>query len=145
MAKLVNQFFKFETLEADSRKFQDLIRQVSANLKNRAVDNFIKVQSGASMNNSFYEYHREEDIPASLSRMLFSLARLRLALLGKLGWRGLIRFGQQRALLKDVLRGLLLAPFHGAKLRESTLVRMAFRSHELESAGKNKTFGRSFA
>jgi len=53
MAKLVNQFFKFETLEADSRKFQDLIRQVSANLKNRAVDNFIKVQSGASMNNSF--------------------------------------------------------------------------------------------
>ena len=96
MAKLVNRFFKLETLEADSRKFQDLIRQVSANPKNRAVRNFIKVQSGASMNNSFYEYHREEDIPASLSRMLFSLARLRLALLGKLGWRGLIRFGQQQ-------------------------------------------------
>ena len=143
MAKLVNQFFKFETLEADSRKFQDLIRQVSANPKNRAVDNFIKVQSGASMNNPFYEYHREEDIPASLSRMLFSLARLRLALLGKLGWRGLIRVGQQRALLKDVLRGLLLVPFHGTKLRESTLVRMAFRSHGLESAAKDKTFGRS--
>jgi len=143
MANLVNRFFKLETLEADSRKFQDLIRQVSANPKNRAVSNFIKVQSGASMNNPFYEYHREEDIPASLSRMLFSLARLRLALLGKLGWRGLIRFGQQRALLKDVLRGALLVPFHGTKLRESTLVRMAFRSHELESAAKNKIFGQS--
>src|SRR5579862_665249 len=134
MAKLVNQFFKLETLEADSRKFQDLIGQVSANPKNRAVRNFIKVQSGASMNNSLYEYHREEDIPASLSRMLFRLARLRLALLGKLGWRGLIHFSQQRALLKDVLRGLLLVPFHGTKLRESKLLRTAFRSRD--------TFGR---
>ena len=50
--KLVNRFFKLETLEAESRKFQDLIRQVSANPKNRAVHNFIKVQSGASMNSS---------------------------------------------------------------------------------------------
>ena len=127
MAKLVNQFFKLETLAADSGEFHDLIRQVSANPKNRAVRNFIKVQSGASMNNAFYEYYREEDIPASLSRMLFSLARLRLALLGKLGWRGLIRFSQQGALLKDVLRGVLLVPFHGTKLRESRLLRMAFR------------------
>ena len=125
--KLVNRFFTLETLEDDARKFQDLIREVSANPKNRAVHNFIKVQSGASMNSQFYEYHREEDIPASLSRMLFSLARLRLALLGKLGWRGLIRFSQQRALLKDVFRGLVLVPFHGTKLRESRLVRMAFR------------------
>jgi hypothetical protein len=128
MVKLVNRFFGLETLEADSKKFQDLIRQVCANPKNRAVHNFIKVQSGASMNSPFYEYHREEDIPASLSRMLFSFARLRLALLRKLGWRGLIRFSQQRALLKDVFRGLLLVPFHGTKLRESRLVRLALRS-----------------
>lgn len=65
------------------------------------------------MNSAFYEYYREGDIPASLSRMLFSLARLRVALLGKLGWRGLIRFSQQGALLKDVLRGVLLVPFQG--------------------------------
>jgi hypothetical protein len=143
MAKLVNQFFKLETLEADSRKFQDLIRQVSANPNNRAVHNFIKVQSGTSMNNPFYEYHREEDIPSSLSRMLFSLARLRLVLLGKLGWRGLIRFSQQRALLKDVFRGVLVVPFHGTNLRESRLLRMAFRSHELESAAEEMTSGHS--
>jgi hypothetical protein len=95
------------------------------------------------MTNPCYEYHRGEDIPASLSHMLFSLSRLRLALLGKLGWRGLIRVGQQRALLKDVLRGALLVPFHDTKLRESTLVRMALRFHELESAAKDKAFRRS--
>jgi flavin-dependent dehydrogenase len=125
--KLVNRFFTLEILEDDARKFQDLIREVSADPNNRAVHNFIKVQSGASMNSQFYEYHREEGIPASLSRMLFSLARLRLALLGKLGWRGLIRFSQQRALLKDVFRGLVLVLFHGIKLRESRLVRVALR------------------
>jgi flavin-dependent dehydrogenase len=140
--KLVNRFYKLEMLEADSRKFQDLFEEVSANPKNRAVQNFIKVQSGASMNAAFYEYHREEDIPASLSRMLFGLARLRLALLGKLGWRGLLRFSQQRALLKDVLRGLLLVPFHGAKLRESRLARMAFPSHELGFAGRDSRIGK---
>jgi flavin-dependent dehydrogenase len=128
--KLVNRFFKLETLEAESREFQDLFEEVSANPKNRAAHNFIKVQSSASMNSQFYEYHREEDIPASLSRMLFGLVRLRLALLGKLGWRGLTRFSQERALLKDVLRGSLLVPFHGTKLRESRLARMAFGTRE---------------
>ena len=130
--KLVNRFFTLEALEEDTRKLQELIREVSANPKSRAVHDFIKVQSSASMNSQFYEYHREEDIPASLSRMLFSLARLRLALLRKLGWRGLIRFSQQLALSKDVVRGLVLLLFHGAKLRESSLVRMAFR----ERSGK---------
>jgi flavin-dependent dehydrogenase len=125
--KLVNRFFKLETLETDIRRIQDLFREVAGNPKNRTVHNFIKVQSGASMNSQFYEYHREEDIPASLSRMLFSLSRLRLALLGRLGWRGVLRFSQQRALLKDVFRGLLLVPFHGTRLRESRLVRMALR------------------
>lgn len=137
--KLVNRFFTLETLEDDARKFKDLILDASANPKNRAIHNFVKVQSGASMNNQFYEYHREEDIPASLSRMLFSLARLRLALLGKLGWRGLIRFGQHRALLKDVVRSLVLLLFHGTKLRESWLVRMAFRERSAGASDRRAT------
>jgi flavin-dependent dehydrogenase len=135
--KLVNRFFKLETLEAESREFQELFEEVSANPKNRAAHDFVKVQSGASMNSAFYEYHRDEDIPASLSRMLFSLARLRLALLGKLGWRGLIRFSQQQALLKDLFRGLLLVPFHGTRLRASKLVRMAFGTREIAFASKD--------
>jgi flavin-dependent dehydrogenase len=129
--KLVNWFSSLETLEADSRMLQDLIREVAANPKNRAVQNFIKVQSGWSMNFAYYEHHREEDIAASLSKMAFGLARLRLSLLGKLGWRGLISFKQQRALLKDVFRGLFLVPFHGTKLRENRLVRMMFSSREM--------------
>src|SRR6202007_1142268 len=135
--KLVNWFSSLETLEADSRMFQDLIREVAANPNNRAIQNFIKVQSGRSMNFAYYEHHREEDIAASLSKMAFGLARLRLALLRKLGWRGLISFKQQRALLKDVFRGLFLLPFHGTKLRENRLVRLIFSPPEVGLASKN--------
>ena len=71
------------------------------------------------MNFSYYEHHREEDIAVSLTKLAFGLARLRLALLGKLGWRGLIGFNQQRALLKDVFRGLFLMPFYGTRLKTS--------------------------
>jgi hypothetical protein len=132
--KLVNRFSNLQALEAEGKMFQDLIREAAAKPENCAVQNFIKVQSGASMNYGFYEYCREEDIPASLSRMLFSLARLRLALLGKLGWRGWIRFSQQRALLRDVFRGLFLLPFRNSKLRDSRLVRRIFPSHKMVSA-----------
>ena len=130
--KLVNWFSRLETLEADSMKFQDLIREVAANPKNRAIHNFIKVQSAESMNYPFYENHYEEDIPSSLSHMAFSLARLRLALLGRLGWRALICFTQQWEWLKDVFRGLFLMPFYGTKLRGNKLVQMAFSSHPRE-------------
>jgi len=91
------------------------------------------VQSCASMNFAYYEHHREEDIAASLPKMAFNLARLRLALLGKLGWRGLSSFDQQWALLKDLFRGLFLLPFYGTKLRESRLVRMLISSRQLGS------------
>ena len=135
--KLVNWFSSLKTLEADSRMIQDLVREVAGNPNNRAIQNFIKVQSGRSMNFAYYEHHREEDIAASLSKMAFGLARLRLALLRKLGWRGLIRFKQQRALLKDLFRGLLLVPLQGIKLRENRLVRIMFSSRETGLEGKN--------
>ncbi|MGH9830111.1 MAG: hypothetical protein ACREDR_43420, partial [Blastocatellia bacterium] len=95
----------------------------------------------ASMNYVFYEYHREEDIPASLSRMVFGLARLRLALLAKLGWRGWIRFNQQRALLRDVFRWLFLLPFRGTKLRKNRLVRKMFPSREPVPVHKDAAAG----
>ena len=132
--KLINWFASLETLEADSMKIQELIREVAANPKNRTLPNFIKVQSGASMNFGYYEHHREEDLAASLSKMAFHLARLRLSLLGKLGWRGLFSFSQHRALLKDVSRGLLLVPFFGIKLRENKLVRTMFSPRETKLA-----------
>jgi flavin-dependent dehydrogenase len=121
--KLFNRFFSLERLDAESLDFQALIQDVAANPKNRALSNFVKVQSAASMNNSFYEYHRDEDIPASLSRLAFRLARLRVGLLRKLGWRGLVRFKHHRALLRDLVRGLLLVPFYGTKLRKNSMLR----------------------
>jgi flavin-dependent dehydrogenase len=133
-AKLINWFASLETLEGDSRKIQELIHDVAANPKNRTLENFIKVQSGVSMNFGYYEHHREEDIAASLSKMAFHLARLRLSLLGKLGWRALFNFRQQRALFKDIWRGLSLVPFHGTNLRKSKLVRMMFSSRETKQA-----------
>jgi len=121
--KIFNRFATLKSLEADAKNFQSLIQEVAADPENRTLENFIKVQSNASMNNSFYEDHRERDIPASLSRMFFSQARLRLSLLAKLGWQGCLRFRQQGALLKDVFRGLCLLPFRGVILRENELVR----------------------
>lgn len=135
--KVINRFLTLRSLQDDIKSFQALIRGVCANPKNRELQNFIKVQTGASMNSQFYEYHRDQDIPASLSRMLFSLARLRLALLRKLGWRGLICFSQHRSLLKDVIRGLVLLLFHGTKLRESRLVRMALGTREAGFAAED--------
>jgi flavin-dependent dehydrogenase len=132
--KLINWFSSLETLESDSKKIQALIRDVAANPKNCALENFIKVQSGVSMNFGYYEHHREEDIAASLSKMAFHVARLRLTLLRKLGWRALFNFTQQRALFRDVLRGLFLMPFYGSKLRENKLVRMKFASRETSPA-----------
>lgn len=124
--KLINRFADLATLEREAREFHELIREVSANPKNHALENFIKVQSSESMNYVFYEYHREEGIPASLSRMLFGLAGLRLMLLRKLGWRGWTQFRQQGAMLRDFLRGMALIPFHGKKLRKNWLVLRMF-------------------
>jgi hypothetical protein len=53
------------------------------------------------------------------------------------GEGGRISGSKQRALLKDVFRGLFLVPFHGTRLRESRLVRMIFSSRELGFARKD--------
>jgi flavin-dependent dehydrogenase len=124
--KLINRFADLATLEREAKEFHDLVRDAAANPKNHALENFIKVQSSDSMNYVFYEYHREEGIPASLSRMLFGLARLRLDLLAALGWRGWTQFRQHRALFRDLARAVALIPFHGRKLRQSKLVRKMF-------------------
>lgn len=136
-AKLINRFASIATLEAEAKEFHDLIREVAANPKNHALENFVKVQSSDSMNYEFYEYHREEDLAASLSRMLFGLVTLRLVLLRKLGWRGWAQFRQQRALARDLLRWLALMPFRGRKLRSSWLVRRMFPVGENMPTGEN--------
>ncbi|HET6144655.1 MAG TPA: tryptophan 7-halogenase [Candidatus Acidoferrales bacterium] len=132
--KIFNRFASLKSLEADAKSFQVLIEEVAAEPKNRALENFIKVQSSASMNNSFYEYHRDRDIPASLSRMFFSLARLRLSLLAKLGWQGCLRFRQHGAFLKDVFRSLCMLALRGRMLRENELVRWLISPPKVSAA-----------
>ncbi|MGH9617177.1 MAG: NAD(P)/FAD-dependent oxidoreductase [Acidobacteriaceae bacterium] len=134
--KVINWLFPLEMLEADSIKFHQLIHQVAANPKNRGIPNFIKVQSAQSMNYSFYENHREQDIPSSLSHLAFMLARLRLALLRRLGWRAMLCFTQHWELLKDVFRGLVLVPFHGRKLRTNKLAKIVFSSHRRHASNR---------
>lgn len=125
--KLVNRFCNLQTLERDTRLFHDLIREVAGDPANRALKNFIKVQSFDSMNYSYFEYHREEDIPNSVASLLVGQAHLRIRLMRKLGWRGLTCFAQHRALLKDLARALFLSLFFSScKLRESRFVRMLF-------------------
>ncbi len=126
--KIVNGIANLETLEADAERFRTLIREVAGRRKYCVPEDFIKVQSNASMNAAFYEYHREEDIPASLAKMLLSLARLRLSLLGKLGWRGWLQFEQHRQLAKDAGRAVALLSLHGKKLRDSNIARMLLAS-----------------
>jgi hypothetical protein len=120
--KIFNRFGSLKSLEADAKNFQLLIDEVAAEPKNRALENFLKVQSSASMNNSFYEYHRDRDVPASISRMFFRFARLRVSLLSKLGWQAWLRPRQHAALLKDVARGLCMLAMTGRILRENEFV-----------------------
>ena len=123
-AKLINRFASLQRLEDDSRLFHDLIRKVAQDPENCRPENFIKVQSSDSMNYKFLECHREQDIPDSLAQLLFSLARLRLGLLLELRSRALTQWPQHRALVLDVVRGLVLKGlFSGVKFRESRLVR----------------------
>ena len=129
--KIVKRFAGLERLESDAEKFRELIREAAANRKDGGLHDFIKVQSNASMNAAFYEYHREQDIPACLSRLRLRLARFRLSLLRKVGWPGWRRFDQQRQLLKDVFGGLCLLPLRGTKLRESRMVQRMIRSPEI--------------
>jgi flavin-dependent dehydrogenase len=137
--KLVNRLANIKTLEDDAKTFHDLIREVAVKSQNCALKNFIKVQSGSSMNYGFYEYCRDEDIPASLSRMMFSLVRVRLVLLRKLGWRGWIHFRQQQALLKDLSWGLFLLLFRGTKLRESKLMRIMIGSRDMSRSCERRS------
>lgn len=135
--KIVNRFASLQTLEAQAEKFRALIRRVAAKRTNCALENFIKVQSNASMNAAFYEYHREEDVPASLSKLLFRLARLRLSLLRKLGWQGWAQFDQQRQLLMHAGRAVALLPLRGKKLRKSWIARRMVASAATQDNGTN--------
>jgi len=123
--KLFNRIVKPSALAPELGRWKSLIDAVASIPLNRAVEKYLKVQSPFSLNHKFFEHLREEEIPESISGMLFYLARLRLTLLAKTGWRGAIAFEQHLALVQDLARGgAIWAFFHGTKPRDSRLLRM---------------------
>jgi hypothetical protein len=122
--KLFNRVVKPSALVPELGRWKSLIDAVASIPVNRSVEKYVKVQSPFSLNHKFFEHLREEEIPGSISEVLFYLAKLRLHLLTKIGWRGAIAFEQHLALVQDLARaGVIRALFRGTKPRESRLLR----------------------
>jgi hypothetical protein len=104
---------------------------------NRSVANYLKVQSPFSLNYDFFEHLRDEEIPGSISGVLFYLSGLRLSLLSKLGWRGALAFEQQLALLRDLARAVSIrSVLHRTRLREHKILRRL-----VSGSGRNTRIG----
>jgi len=123
-AKLINKLASPAAIEADLKPLRRLIGEVASRPANRTISNYVKVQSFFSINYKFFEYLREEDIPQSIWEMYFYLVGFRLRLLRRIGWRGLTAFDQHLAVMKDLVRGILLRVlFNQTKLRDNMLIR----------------------
>ena len=122
--KIFNRLVKRSVMEANLACWKRLIDAVAAKPHNRSPANYLKVQSPFSLNYEFFEHLRDEEIPGSISSMLFYLSGLRLSLLSKLGWRAALAFEQQLALLRDLARAVAIrSVFHGTRLREHRILR----------------------
>ncbi len=96
-----------------------------------------QVQSPFSLNYDFFEHLRDEEIPGSISGVLFYLSGLRLSLLSKLGWRGALAFEQQLALLRDLARAVSIhSVLHRTRLREHKILRRL-----VSGSGRNTRIG----
>jgi hypothetical protein len=122
--KIFNCLIKQGTVEADLARWKRLIDAAASIPSNSAIANYIKVQSPFSLNYGFFEHLRDEEIPHSVSSMFFYLSGLRVVLLRKLGWRGIVAFDQHLAVLVDLGRALgIRSLFHRKKLRESKFLK----------------------
>lgn len=122
--KIFNRLVKRSLMEADLACWKRLIDAVASEPHNHSLANYLKVQSPFSLNHEFFEHLRDEEIPGSISSMLFYLNGLRLSLLTKLGWRGALAFEQQRALLRNLARAVAIRlVLHRTRLREHKILR----------------------
>lgn len=122
--KIFNRLIKQNTVEADLARWKRLIDAAGSIPSNSAIANYFKVQSPFSLNYSFFEHLRDEEIPHSVSSMFFYLSGLRVVLLRKSGWLGIVAFDQHWAVLVDLGRALgIRSLFHRKRLRESRFLR----------------------
>jgi hypothetical protein len=122
--RLFNRLVDQRAIEAELIGWQALIREAAALPSSRSPESYLKVQTPFSINYKYFEHLREEDIPASIAEMCFYLVRLRLALLRKIGWRGITASDQHLALLRDLMRAVAIRMLlQGTKPRDSKLLR----------------------
>jgi flavin-dependent dehydrogenase len=122
--KLFNRLVQRSVVAGDFEHWKRLIDAVGSVPHDRPLNSYLKVQSPFSLNYAFFERLDEDEIPGSISGMLFYLSRLRLHLLRNLGWRGATAFDQQLALLRDLARALAIRLlFHGKSLRKNRFLR----------------------
>ena len=104
-------------------RFDPLIARAAGRLSPASPQHFIKVQSSSTLNFPYFEYHRDEDIPRSISRMFRHMAAMRLRLLRLAGMRSWIDPVQLGALVQTLLSAGAVACFGRRSLKNSRLIR----------------------
>lgn len=104
------------------RRFDPLIARAAGRLSPASPRHFIKVQSSFTLNFPYFEYHRDEDIPRSMSRMFLHMTAMRLRLLRLAGMRSWIDPVQLGALVQTLLSAGAVACFGRRSLKNSSLI-----------------------
>ncbi len=104
------------------RRFDPLIARAAKKLSPPSPEQFIKVQSSFTLNFPYFEYHREEDIPRSISQMFRHMTAMRLRLLRLAGIRSWLDPVQLRALVQTLLSAIVVACFGRRSLKNSRLI-----------------------
>lgn len=105
------------------RRFDPLIARAAGNLSPPSPEHFIKVQSAFTLNFPYFEYHRDEEIPRSISRMFRHMTTLRLRLLRLAGTRSWFDPVQLGALADTLLSAVAAGCFGRRSLKNSGLIR----------------------
>ena len=105
------------------RRFDPLIARAAKRLSPPSPEHFIKVQSSSTLNFPYFEYHRDEDIPRSISQMFRHMTTLRLRLLRLAGIRSWFDPVQLGALARTLLSAVAVGCFGRRSLKNSRLIR----------------------
>ena len=122
-ARLAARFGGGRGMIRQLRDFDPLIARAAKNLAHPSPRHFTKVQSAFTLNFPYFEYHREEDIPRSISQMFRHMAALRLRLFRLAGARSWFDRVQLKGLGLTLLGAVALGCFGRRSLKNSGLIR----------------------
>ena len=104
------------------RRFDPLIARAAGKLSPPSPGRFIKVQSSSTLNFPYFEYHRDEDIPRSISRMFRHMTAMRLRLLRLAGIRSWIDPVQLGDLAQTLTSAVAVGCFGRRSLKNSRVI-----------------------